>query len=99
MEDGEAVREGCNPPRDRARAGHGEPMTQDPNQERALARQGRVVAIVIAAVTVLWMGAQWLGGEMGWDTRYVFLFDLLALAGFLWAMIVTYQIWRKRRND
>jgi Family of unknown function (DUF5337) len=45
-----------------------------------------------------WMGAQWLGGQMGWDVRYAFLFDLAALAAFFWALVVTYQIWRKRRG-
>lgn len=69
------------------------------DRDRALARQGRQVAVVIAAVTLFWMGAQWIGGEMGWEPRFVFLFDMLALAGFLWAMIVTYQIWRKRQDD
>lgn len=74
-------------------------MTGDRDQERQLARQARLVAVVIAGTMVLWMAAQWLGGELGWETRYVFLFDLLALAGFFWAMVVTWQIWRKRRND
>jgi hypothetical protein len=48
---------------------------------------------------VVWMIAQWAGGELGLEARYAFLFDFLALAGFLWAMIVTFQIWRKRRDD
>lgn len=62
------------------------------------AAQARLVAMVIAATMILWMGAQWLGGQMGWETRYVFLFDLAALAAFLWALVVTYQIWRGRRG-
>jgi Family of unknown function (DUF5337) len=28
----------------------------------------------------------------------VFLFDFAALAGFFWAMVVTYQIWRGRQR-
>lgn len=71
----------------------------DNDKDRGNARQARLVALVIAMTMVLWMAAQWLGGEMGWQTRYVFLFDLLALAGFAWAMIVTYRIWRTRRDD
>ena len=47
---------------------------------------------------VVWMGAQWLGGQIGLETRFVFLFDLAAIAGFVWAMVVTYQIWRGRRG-
>ncbi len=62
------------------------------------AAQTRLVAIVIAVTMVLWMGAQWLGGEMGWQTRFAFLFDLAALAAFLWALVVTYQIWRGRQS-
>ena len=46
------------------------------------------------ATMVLWMAAQWLGGQLGWEARYVFLFDLAALAAFLWALVVTYRIWR-----
>ena len=57
-----------------------------------------MVGIVLAGTMILWMGAQWLGGQFGWQTRFVFLFDLAAIAAFLWAMVVTYQIWRGRRG-
>ena len=67
--------------------------------EKALARQGRTVSIVIAVTMLAWMGAQWLGGKLGLPDRFVFLVDLFALAGFLWALIVTWQIWRKRRES
>jgi hypothetical protein len=56
------------------------------------------VALVIAGTMLLWMGAQYVGGEMGWPLKYTLLVDLAALAGFIWALVVTYQIWRKRRN-
>ena len=62
------------------------------------ARQARLVGIVLAVTIVLWMGAQWLGGQLGLEVRYVFLFDLLAIAAFVWALVVTYQIWRGRRG-
>jgi len=62
------------------------------------AGQARLVAYVLAGTIILWMGAQWLGGQMGWEARFVFLFDLIALGAFLWAMVVTYQIWRGRRG-
>lgn len=74
-------------------------MNRDPHLDKALGRQARMASVVIAATMVLWMGAQWIGGRLGLPERYVFLFDLLALAGFLWALIVTWQIWRKRRDD
>ena len=62
------------------------------------ARQARLVGIVLAVTMVLWMGAQWLGGQLGLETRFVFLFDLAAIAAFVWAMVVTYQIWLGRRG-
>jgi Family of unknown function (DUF5337) len=69
----------------------------DPDEVKQAA-QTRLVAFVIAGTMILWMGVQWLGGAMGWEARYVFLFDLAALAAFFWAMVVTYQIWRRRRG-
>lgn len=70
----------------------------DPDMERQLARQARTVAFVIAGAMLLWMGAQWIGGWIGLETRFVFLFDFAALAAFIWALVVTYQIWRKRQG-
>ncbi|NPD15235.1 DUF5337 domain-containing protein [Xinfangfangia sp. D13-10-4-6] len=60
-------------------------------------RQVRLVAVVIAATMILWMGGQWLGGQLGLEARFAFLLDLAAIAGFIWALAVTYQIWRKSR--
>lgn len=72
----------------------------DPDpQDRHMAGQARLVAIVIAATMVLWMGGQFLGGSLGWAPRFVFLFDLAALAAFFWALVVTYRIWRARRSN
>ena len=73
-------------------------MTERSETDQALGRQARLVSIVIAVTMILWMAAQWLGGKLGLPERYVFLVDLFALAGFLWALIVTWQIWRKRRT-
>ena len=69
-----------------------------PAQEQATARQARRVAVVLAGTILLWMGAQVVGGEMGWPVKYTLLVDLAALAGFIWSLAVTYQIWRKRRG-
>ena len=71
---------------------------RDPDADRQMVLQSRLVAVVLAVTMTLWMGAQWLGGQMGWDVRYAFLFDLAAMAAFVWALVVTYQIWRKRRG-
>lgn len=68
-------------------------------REKELARTGRIVSIVIAGTMILWMAAQWIGREIGLPAEYAYLFDLFALAGFLWAIIVTFQLWRKRREN
>lgn len=73
-------------------------MNDRGDNDRALARQARLVSVVIAATMILWMLAQVIGGQIGLPERYVFLFDLFALAGFTWALVVTWQIWRKRRG-
>ncbi len=70
----------------------------DPEQDQHLSRQARLVAFVIAGTAVLWIGVQWLGGTLGWETRFVFLFDFAAIAAFIWAMVMTYQIWRKHQD-
>ncbi len=74
-------------------------MRKPTPEEMNVARQARLVAFVIAGTMILWMGAQYLGGQMGWETRFVFLFDLAAMAAFFWALVVTYGIWRKRRGN
>ena len=71
--------------------------TRSQNAEKVLAKRARTVALVIAGTMILWVTLQWLGSHFGWPDRYAFLFDLFALAGFLWALIVTWQIWRKRK--
>jgi predicted MFS family arabinose efflux permease len=68
-------------------------------QDVAAARQARVVGLVIAGTTILWLGAQWLGGQFGWEARFAFLFDMAAIAAFVWALIVTMQLWRNRRGS
>ena len=74
-------------------------MNERAERDKATARAGRVVSLVIAGTMILWMAAQWIGREMGFPDEYAILFDLFALAGFLWALIVTWQIWRKRREN
>jgi len=64
-----------------------------------MARQARFAAFVIAGTMMLWMGAQWLGGRLGWETRYAFLFDLAAGAAFIWTLAVTFRIWRQGKSD
>lgn len=70
----------------------------DPKLEQYLARQARLVAFVIAGTMLIWMGGQWLGGRLGLEARYAILLDFAAIAAFVWALVVSYQIWRKRRG-
>ncbi|SCX91243.1 DUF5337 family protein [Paracoccus tibetensis] len=60
------------------------------------ARQMRLVAIVIAATMVIWLLVQALGAEYQWAAEWAFLADLAALAGFVWSLLVTWRIWRRR---
>lgn len=60
--------------------------------------QARMAAFVLAGAMILWMGAQFLGGQLGWPVRFVFLFDMLAGAAFVWTMVVTWRLWRSRQR-
>jgi membrane protein implicated in regulation of membrane protease activity len=67
--------------------------------ERRRVRQIRRAAIVMAATMVLWIAAQYIGGQMGWQPRFAFLIDLAAFAALVWALIVTYWVWKERKRD
>jgi len=71
----------------------------DPETDRQNAFQTRLVALVIAGTMILWFGAQWLGAKYDASPRFAFLADLAALAGFTWALLVTYRIWRRRQKN
>ena len=70
-------------------------MGQDP---QAHGRQVRRVALVIAGTMLLWILAQLIGAQYGWAPKYALLVDMAAVAGFIWALVVTYQIWRASRT-
>ena len=74
-------------------------MRNDNDQDRRFVGQIRVAAIVMAGAMLLWMGGQYLGGQWGWPVRVVFLFDLAAMAALVWALFVTYQVWKSRRQN
>ena len=71
----------------------------DEEQDHKIARQGRVVSLVIAGTMLFWIAVQWLGPEIGLTMRYAFLIDLGVLAAFFWALLVSFQLWRKRQTD
>lgn len=58
----------------------------------------RTPALTIAGVALVWLALGWLGGQQGWGARTMVLIDLAAMAGFLWALVVTYWIWRRRQS-
>lgn len=62
-------------------------------------RKGRRAALMIAGTAVFWILATFIGGQAGLDNRTRALFDLIALAGFVWAFWMIFQIWRARRNN
>ncbi len=76
------------------------PPAQSPERlSPAVARAGRRAALVLAGVGVFWVLATWAGDTLGWSTRLRALFDLVALAGFAFALYLTWQVWRLRRAE
>jgi hypothetical protein len=67
--------------------------------ERRRRGQIRLAAIVMAVTMVLWMGASFLGGRLGLPVRFAFLIDLAAIAALVWALFVTYWVWKARREE
>jgi hypothetical protein len=74
-------------------------MSKKTDTDRQRVGQIRLAATVMAATMILWMGAQFLGGQLGLPVRFAFLFDLAAFAALVWALFVTYQVWKSRRAD
>ncbi|MCK0170018.1 DUF5337 domain-containing protein [Aliiroseovarius sp. S1123] len=72
-------------------------MATDPQSNTG--QQGRLAAIVIAATGLLWVGGTFAGNSLDWSNRTMALMDMLALAGFVFGLVVTYRIWRQRRTD
>lgn len=69
------------------------------DQNTDTARKGRKVALLIAGTGVYWALATFIGAQLGLDNRTRALLDLIALAGFVLAVAMIYQIWRARQND
>lgn len=62
-------------------------------------KQSRRASIAIAGTMLGWMLLQQIGAQYNWPLKYTLLVDLFALAGFIWALIVVFQIWRARRAE
>lgn len=67
-------------------------------QDKAIAQKGRHIGLVIAGTMVLWVVMTlFVGPAIGLAGRYALLFDLAALAGFIYAVINIFQLWRMRQ--
>lgn len=68
-------------------------------RQKAIARKGQTVGLVIAGTMVLWILANLAGPALGLPGRYALLFDFAALAAMIWAMVNIYQMWQARQAD
>ena len=62
------------------------------------AKAGRRTALVLAGTGVFWIVMTFVGTKYGWSNRTRALFDLFALAGFGWALWMTFALWRARQT-
>ena len=74
-------------------------MTGKHDTDSAFARQGRIVALVIAAAGLLSIFAPALVQLAGLPMRYEMLFYFASLAAFVWALVVALRMWRSRSGD
>ena len=68
---------------------------------KAAAERAQVKLVSITLVVTMggWLLVQNIGGAYDWPLKFIFLVDLAALAGFLFALIITYRIWRRRQLE
>ena len=62
------------------------------------ARQGRMIALVIAGAGLLSVFAPQIVDALGLAPRFVILLTLISLAAFFWALVVTWRLWQKTRK-
>lgn len=72
-------------------------MSKPTDQE--IARQGRTIAIVIAAAGLLAIFAPQLTWALGATPRVEMLFYLFSVAAFIWSLVVTWKLWQKTRDE
>ncbi|MEO0357267.1 MAG: DUF5337 domain-containing protein [Pseudomonadota bacterium] len=63
------------------------------------ARKGQTAALVIAGAMVFWLLANVFGPQWGLPIKYAFLIDFAVMAAMIWALVLTYQIWRARQTS
>ena len=62
------------------------------------AKKGRTASLVIAGAMLIWLGMQWAAVQLDISSRYMLLLDLTVMAAMVWSLVVTFQIWRARRD-
>ena len=67
------------------------------NQKKSSA--GQRAALVMAGTGIFWICAIFAGEKLGLSNRIRALFDLAALAGFGFALYLTFKLWRDRQHD
>ncbi|MEX0970105.1 MAG: DUF5337 family protein [Paracoccaceae bacterium] len=63
------------------------------------AKQVRLAAYVMLGSAALFFGGAWISAQLGLAQRWAVIFDLVALAGFAFAIIVLFQVWRARQRQ
>jgi hypothetical protein len=72
----------------------------DKDKELAIARKGRHIGVVIAVTMLIWLAMTlFIGPALGMPGRYALLFDFAALAGFIYAGVNIFQLWRMRQDS
>ncbi|WP_170607993.1 DUF5337 domain-containing protein [Ruegeria arenilitoris] len=72
----------------------------DKDKEQAIARKGRHIGVVIAVTMLFWLAMSlFIGPAMELPGRYALLFDFAALAGFIYAGVNIFQLWRMRQDN
>ena len=69
-----------------------------PQKDYIQAQKGRTASFVIAGSMLIWFGMQWAAVELHISSRYMLLLDLAVMAAMAWSLVVTFQIWRMRRD-
>ena len=62
------------------------------------AKRGRTASLVIAGAMLIWLAMQWAAVQLDISSRYMLLLDFAVMAAMVWSLIVTFQIWRARRD-
>ena len=67
-------------------------------KDHSQATKGRTASLVIAGAMLIWLAMQWAAVQLDISSRYMLLLDLAVMAAMVWSLIVTFQIWRARRD-